>query len=369
MPILQKKWARGLLQYRFFLHTYSYIMVVPWLSAGEAHCHPSVAPQCRVPKAAAGTGTPTRNSLPCQTSPPRTLQADALAPGAFPDRQPTAPSWATCTRWAYTKMSIKPVARIGRVALSKRLILVQHLQTNCVTTQTSRDLKCAQHMETPTSWSKSLWSQCPITACRPRTWQHLGPHCCHFVVEQCHGPSDDKVACEAHSISSLLALSLATASAVWKQTRTRPFGLETAWNALAPSWSRDEGNVARAMWSACNCNSPNKHVTTVRENWKKALNISIRKILKTSSHKYQKRSLSIFFSPESGRNQKIIDQTLWQPLCCIQRATLSPMTFHDVSLQNPPVLASPEAVRKHTRRPPLPSAAIGCQRPNLILKW
>lgn len=29
---------------------------------------------------------------------------------------------------------------------------------------------------------------------------------------------------------------------------------------------------------------------------------------------------------------------------------------YDVSLQNPPVLASPEAVRKHTRRPPLPTA-------------
>ena len=67
-------------------------MVVPWLSAGEAHCHPSVAPLCRLPKAATGTGTPTRNSLPCQTSQPRTLQADALAPGACPDRQPTSPS-------------------------------------------------------------------------------------------------------------------------------------------------------------------------------------------------------------------------------------------------------------------------------------
>ena len=334
-------------------------MVVPWLSAGEAHCHPSVAPLCRVPKAAAGTGTPTRNSLPCQSSQPRTLQADALAPGAFPDRQPTAPSWATCTRWAYTKMSIKPVARIGRVDLSKRLILVQHLQTNCVNTQTSRDLKCAQHMETLTSWSKSLWSQCPITACRPRTWQHLGPQCCHFVVEQCHGPSDDKVACEAHSMSSLLALSLATASAVWKQTRTRPFGLETAWNALAPSWSRDEGNVAKAMWSACNCNSPPTNMSPQCARIGRRLWIFQSGNFSRRHRTNIKSGLFLFISHQSLaeiRNHRAntmatallhpTDNSIAYDVSC-------------VSLQNPPVLASPEAVRKHTRRPPLPSAANG----------
>jgi len=35
-----------------------------------------------------------------------------------------------------------------------------------------------------------------------------------------------------------------------------------------------------------------------------------------------------FILPRVWQKSEIIEQTLWQPLCCIQRATLSPMTFH-----------------------------------------